>query len=203
MYTVAIVKIREGIVSDDFDIDQRPVPSFRKRVLIYGKDWLIAIALTLFGFWAISKWRAPDLPDIAPDFTLETVTGEAVRLSDFRGRTVVLNFWTTWCNFCKIETPDFAQFASDNPEIPVFGIAVETNRALVKATAQKWGMNYPVMLADAQVRNDYQVSTFPTTVIVGPEGKISNVHVGQMLPKQLNWSVSSSSVGCNSIETTP
>ena len=88
-------------MSDEYDIDHQPIPSFAKRMLIYSRDWLFAIALTLFGFWAISKWRAPDLPDMAPDFSLQTVTGESLSLSDFKGRTVVLNFWTTWCNFCK------------------------------------------------------------------------------------------------------
>ena len=190
-------------MSDEYDIDHQPIPSFAKRMLIYSRDWLFAIALTLFGFWAISKWRAPDLPDMAPEFSLQTVTGESLSLSDFKGRTVVLNFWTTWCNFCKKETPDFAQFASENPDVPVLGIAIETNRSLVKATAQKWGMTYPVMLADEQVRADYKVSTFPTTVIVDPEGKISNVHVGQMLPKQLNWAVSSGSVGCDTTRIAP
>ena len=188
-------------MSDDFDTDETPVPSFARRVLSYGKDWLIAILITLFGFWALSQWRAPDLPEYAPDFSLETIDGQSVQLSSLQGKTVVLNFWTTWCGVCKSETPDIDAFAAENPEIPVLGIAIESKdkKALVKATAKKWGMNYPVMLADKNVMSSYKINTFPTTVIVAPDGKIANAHVGKMLPKQLNLAVGVGSSGCNTV----
>ena len=202
-------------MSDDFDLDG-PVPSRTRRVLIYSRDWIVAILLTLFGFWAISKWRAPDLPEFAPDFTLQTTSGEEIQLSSLRGKTVVLNFWTTWCHYCKKETPDFVQFADENPDIPVLGIAISqkaflgeteeareksfrSQQALIRATSRRWKMTYPTMLADQTVVKDYKIDTFPTTIVVAPDGKIANIHVGQMLPKQLNVAVTAGASGCSSV----
>ena len=162
----------------------------KERFLGMMKDWGIALALTAIGFILLtsySKMQAPDLPGQAPSWKLENLDGEVVSLEDFRGKTVVLNFWATWCGPCRTEIPTFSAFAEKNPDIPVFGIAVDGTKKSLKRAADNLGITYPVLIADAKVKNAYKVSSLPTTVVVDPEGHVRDVHVGIMLGPQLSW----------------
>ena len=162
----------------------------KDRFLGMMKDWGIALALTAIGFLLLttySKMQAPDLPDMAPAWELENLQGEVVSLEDFRGKTVVLNFWATWCGPCRTEIPTFSSFAKENPDIPVLGIAVDGSRKSLKRAAKNLGIEYPVLIADSKVKNAYKVSSLPTTVVVDPRGYVRDVHVGMMLGPQLNW----------------
>ena len=153
----------------------------------FVKDWGIALLLTMIGFSLLSFMRTPSLPDQAPDWTLQNLDGERVSLRDFQGKTVVLNFWATWCGPCKTEIPTFSQFAQDNPDIPVLGISVDGTAASLKRASKALGISYPVLIADRQIKEDYKVNSLPTTVVVGPDGKIKDVHVGIMFAPQLTW----------------
>ena len=158
----------------------------------FGKtivDWAIALGLTVLGFWLISMWRTPNLPDQAPDWTLQTIEGKTVSLSDYKGKKVVLNFWATWCGPCRMEIPEFRKFVDEHPDIPVLGIAVDGGKPELSAFAKKNAMNYPVLLGSKQVSMDYSVSSLPMTVIIDETGQIQDVHVGAMLGKQLEWAV--------------
>ena len=150
-------------------------------------DWAFAIFLTLIGFWLIAWWRTPDMPTNAPSWTLQTVEGEEVSLSDFEGQTVILNFWATWCGPCRMEIPEFREFVTKYPDIPLLGIAVDGTAAQLKQFGRQNKMNYPILIADADIQRQYNVSTLPMTVIVGPDGEIMDTHVGVMLLQQLEW----------------
>lgn len=158
-----------------------------KRFGAYILDWGIALALTGLGFWLLSVWRAPDLPDVAPDFTLKNLKGEEVSLQDYRGQTVILNFWAHWCGPCRSEIPAFRSFAKEHPEIPILGISVEGKSSEVKKYAKQLGIDYTVLVDDSRVQRLYNVSSLPTTVIVGPEGEVKKAHVGAMFQSQLEW----------------
>lgn len=155
--------------------------------LRYVRDWGLSIVVAVGVYWGIGQYRAPDLPDQAPDFELMTLEGELVSLSDYEGQTVVVNFWATWCGPCMAEIPTFNEFALENPDIPVLGIATDNSPAKVRATAKKKDMKYPVLLADSDVQRDYGITTLPTTVVVGPDGQVKDVHVGTMLGPQLSF----------------
>jgi peroxiredoxin len=163
------------------------VESWQKRLLNYSFDWGIALFLTILGFWLFSAWRTPDLPDSAPDWELSSIDGGTVSLSDFKGKTVVLNFWATWCQPCVMEIPNFEKFSKENPDIPVLGIAMDGKPQQLKAFAQQHNMTYPIVIANTQVQNDYKVTTLPMTVIVGPDGKVKDTHIGIMMEQQLKW----------------
>jgi len=151
-------------------------------------DWLLALSLTAAGFWMLSWWRTPSLPDAAPDWTLTSIEGDTVSLSDYEGQTVVLNFWATWCGPCRSEIPEFRQFVNEHPDIPVLGIAVDGSMSKLRQFAKQNRMNYPVLKGDTEIQREYNVSSLPMTVIVGPDGQIADVHVGVMLASQLEWS---------------
>lgn len=155
--------------------------------LRYVRDWGLSIAVAVGVYWGIGVMRAPDLPDEAPDFELMSLDGELVSLSDYRGQTVVVNFWATWCGPCMAEIPTFNDFAQENPDIPVLGIATDNSPAKVRVTAKKKDMQYPVLLADSDVQRAYGITTLPTTVVVGPDGQVRDVHVGVMMGPQLSF----------------
>jgi peroxiredoxin len=174
---------------DDDDTDEGPPPTLARRAMRMARDWGLTLLLGAVIFHGVGQLRAPDLPDAAPDFALQTLEGQTVQLSSLRGQTVVLNFWATWCGPCRIEIPQFASFAEANPDIPVLGIATDGTPGELKAAAKKLGITYPVLVADAATVKAYGVDTLPTTVIVGPDGSIQGAHAGILTRPQLSLMV--------------
>jgi len=151
------------------------------------KDWAVALSLGMLVFLGI-QWLQPkpSIPEIAPDFTVKTIDGDSITLSDLRGKPVVLNFWATWCGPCRSEIPAFSRFSKAHPEVPVLGLSVDQGpSAKVKRTVREWGIHYPVAIISGALQNTYDISTLPTTVIVDADGKVQNIHVGTMSERQL------------------
>jgi peroxiredoxin len=118
----------------------------------------------------------------APDFELVSLDGQRVKLSDFRGKVVVLNFWATWCPPCKIEMPWFVdmqkQYAKDG--LVVLGVAMDDSEPKkIAEFTHEMGINYPVLLGTDQVSDDYgNVQYLPTTFYINRDGKIVNKAAG-------------------------
>jgi peroxiredoxin len=126
----------------------------------------------------------------APDFELMDVrTGKAVRLSDYRGKAVLLNFWATWCPPCKEEIPWFIdlqkQYASQG--LVVLGVALDdSGQKEIASFAEQMSMNYPVLLGNDAVSNQYgNVDALPTTFYIGRDGKIVKRVFGLVGPQQV------------------
>lgn len=136
---------------------------------------------------ALGHLRAPDLPSEAPPFSLPDLDGSLVGLEDFAGQTVVLNFWATWCGPCRLEIPSFSKFATQNPNIPVLGIAIDGEVEQLRAARDNLGISYPILRADVKTLEAYGVSGVPTTVVVRGDGKVRGAHVGPLFRPQLWW----------------
>jgi cytochrome c biogenesis protein CcmG/thiol:disulfide interchange protein DsbE len=129
----------------------------------------------------------------APDFTLPSLDGRKVKLSDFRGKAVLLNFWATWCPPCKVEMPWFAdlqkQYADDG--LVVLGVAMDdTEPATIAKFASDLGVNYQVLLGTDKVSDDYgDVQYLPTTFYIGRDGTIVDKMTGLLDRKEIESAV--------------
>lgn len=127
----------------------------------------------------------------APDFTLQTLTGKSIRLSDYRGKKVILNFWATWCPPCKAEVPDFVKFyaeaRTDNVEIVAVNItADEKSKADVAEFVKAYSITYPVLLDEqGVVAKRYAISAIPTTYLLDTKGRVVQKHTGLLEYKTL------------------
>lgn len=117
----------------------------------------------------------------APDFTLESVDGKMIKLSDYRGKIVILDFWATWCGPCRAGIPDLVSLKSvySSKGVEIIGISVDQNKSLVSPFMKEFNINYPVVFGNSEVAEDYgNISAIPTTVIIDSEGNIVEQFVG-------------------------
>jgi cytochrome c biogenesis protein CcmG/thiol:disulfide interchange protein DsbE len=118
----------------------------------------------------------------APDFALASLDGKKVKLSDFRGKAVLLNFWATWCSPCKVEMPWFEQLQKQYGKdgLVVLGVAMDDSEpATIAKFASDLGVNYQVLLGTDKVSDDYgDVQYLPTTFYIGRDGTIVDKMTG-------------------------
>ncbi|MBL4950678.1 redoxin domain-containing protein [Neobacillus sp. YIM B02564] len=117
----------------------------------------------------------------APDFELKTLTGETVKLSDLKGKKVILNFWATWCGPCKKEMPEMEKFFKQaDKNITILAVNIDPQLD-VKGFANEYKITFPILLdKDDQVNKTYQVISIPTTYFIDSDGLIQNKLVGSM-----------------------
>jgi thiol-disulfide isomerase/thioredoxin len=112
----------------------------------------------------------------APDFTLERLDGGNLKLSDLRGKAVLLNFWATWCVPCKIETPWLVELQKQYSAqgLQVVGIEMgDSGKDDIEKFAKDMGMNYPVLLGKEAVGDEYGGMPYlPESFFIGRDGKI-------------------------------
>jgi peroxiredoxin len=114
--------------------------------------------------------------DVAPDFTLQSLDGKTVHLSDYRGKAVLLNFWATWCAPCKIEMPWFVELQKEyGPEgLQIVGVAMDdASPKEIADFAKEMGVNYPVLIGKEAVGDAYGgVQFLPESFYIDRNGKV-------------------------------
>jgi thiol-disulfide isomerase/thioredoxin len=148
---------------------------------------VMAAAMLYFGFH-MARSAGSDAPhlagksSVAPDFTLESLDGKNMRLSDLRGKAVLLNFWATWCGPCKIETPWLVELQKEYGAqgLQVVGIAMDdSGKDDIEKFAKDMGVNYPVLLGKEAVGDAYGgVPALPESFFIGRNGKIVDRIIG-------------------------
>ena len=114
--------------------------------------------------------------NLAPDFDLQTLDGKSLKLSDLRGKAVLLNFWATYCGPCKIEMPWFVELQKEyGPQgFQIIGVAMDdASTEEISKFAKEMGVNYPILIGKDSVAESYGgVSVLPTTYFVDRDGKL-------------------------------
>ena len=147
----------------------------------------------------------------APNFDLATLDGRRVKLSDYRGKAVLLNFWATWCSPCKVEMPWFVDLQKKygNEGLVILGVAMDDSEApKIAQFATEMGVNYPVLLGTDKVSEDYgNVEFLPTSFYIDRDGKIVGKGTGLLARGEIEDNVrkalSSPVVGMNRAQTSP
>ena len=129
-----------------------------------------------------SLYVRPENRKMAPDFTLNDSSGKPVRLSEFRGNVVLLNFWATWCTPCRTEIPMFIGFqeAYRDRNFCVLGVALdEAGWDVVRPYADAKKINYPVVVGNETIADLFGgLKAVPTTIIIDRQGRVAATHVG-------------------------
>ncbi|MDA3129861.1 peroxiredoxin family protein [Aliibacillus thermotolerans] len=119
----------------------------------------------------------------APDFQLDTLSGDSVKLSDFRGHRVMINFWATWCPPCRAEMPDMEKFHQDK-DIVILAVNLTNSESSVEDIenfADEYKLTFPVLMdPNLDVANLYAIQPIPTTYMVDSNGLISYKAYGAM-----------------------
>ena len=118
----------------------------------------------------------------APDFALEDHQGNVVRLSDFRGKVTIINFWATWCGPCRQEIPGFVRlydrYKADG--LAIIGVSLDRpGWEVVRPFMKQYKINYPIVLGNQKVVLDYGgIQAIPTTFILNREGQVVDRIIG-------------------------
>ena len=143
----------------------------------YGIGTLAMVVLVTL---ACSTAPAVKSPKTAPGFALNDSKGVPIRLSDYKGRVVLLNFWATWCHGCVLEIPWFIEFQDKyrNSGLSVIGVSMDEDWKPVKAYIENKKVNYPVVIGNEGLGKLYGLNSMPMTLLIDRNGKIAASYTG-------------------------
>src|SRR5258708_7129210 len=117
----------------------------------------------------------------APAFNLKDASGKDIKLTDLKGKVVLVNFWATWCEGCQVEIPWFVEFQKEYASrgLVVVGISMDDDGwKSVKPWIEEKKVNYPIVIGNEGLGKQYGLVGMPLTALVDREGRIADVHNG-------------------------
>lgn len=124
----------------------------------------------------------PEVGTQAPDFTLTDLEGRPVRLSDLRGKAVLINFWATWCPPCMREMPEMQRlYAARGDEFEILAVNFLEHRPQVIPWVEEYGLEFPILMdVTGEVSSRYGVWSYPTSVFIDKDGIVRGRFVGEL-----------------------
>lgn len=133
--------------------------------------------------------RPPRSPDAMPDFELQDLSGRPVRLSDYAGKAVLINFWATWCPPCKAELPDLVELQRTHggDRFTVIGVSLDqTGVSGVTDFVKEHGLNFPILMGNEDVVIQYgNFRGIPTSFLLNAEHELERKYTGLVTRKML------------------
>lgn len=134
----------------------------------------------------ISKEASIDIGLQAPDFSLTNIYGDEVSLSDYRGKIVLVNFWATWCHWCRVEMPDINRLDAENEDLVVLAVNVMEDEWTVRSYIQEGGYEFEVLFdAEGDITEEYLITGLPTSFFIDKEGVIQLIFPSMMTYEQM------------------
>lgn len=164
-------------------------PYISALILVLGLIWIWASAVDPAQL-AQQGIQAPQEGLLAPEFTLNTLSGETIALKDLRGRPVLINFWASWCPPCRSEMPAmetmYSEFQAADLEILAVNVTYQDRLADAENFVQENQLTFPILLDRTGVVSElYQISSLPTSFFVDSSGVIQKVVIGGPMEEAL------------------
>jgi cytochrome c biogenesis protein CcmG/thiol:disulfide interchange protein DsbE len=157
--------------------------------LVLGVGWIAVSRVDN----PIAGSSAPPNPQVgftAPGFTLDSLTGQPIALSDLRGKVVVLNLWASWCPPCRAEMPALNAIYQKLRDQGLVVLGVNTtyqdDETSARAAIRDWGLTFPIVFdRDGATSRQYRVQAMPTTFFIGRDGVIRDIVFGGPMSEAL------------------
>lgn len=144
----------------------------------FGLISAVALVAFLTGFSPNNSERK------APNFSLKAIDGKTIELSKLKGKTVIVNFWATWCGPCRAEIPGFLEVYEKykSKGLEIVGVSLDQGGwDDVKPFVKKFNISYPVVLGNEKISREYgDIEAIPTTFIVDKNGFVIDRHIGYL-----------------------
>ena len=170
-------------------IDKRRFTVLLIAVLLIGGGIIIA-ARDFSGRSRVSTSAAPQIGFAAPDFDLEALTSGGLKLSDLRGKVVMVNMWASWCSPCRAEMPAidhvYQQYRAQGLEVVAINTTFQDSEADARSFVQELGVDFPIALdRDGATSKRYALQAMPTTFFVKRDGTIGDMLFGGPMTEAL------------------
>lgn len=163
----------------------RPVKQSLNTASNHTRMTLRLLTLVLLVFSPASVLQAQTK---APELKLKDLNGRTVRLSDYRGKVVLINFWATWCPPCRAEMPDLIKIQREHRKdgLQIIGITYPPERKTrVRRFASSLKVNYPIALGTREIKDRFSSDeTLPLTVVINRDGKVTEIISGILLRQE-------------------
>jgi peroxiredoxin len=158
-------------------------------ILILGFVWILASADRM-GNSTTGQIPAPQRGFLAPDFELQTMAGDTVKLSDLRGQAVLVNLWATWCPPCRAEMQTiesvYNAYKDQGFTVLAVNMTYQDDRQAILPFINGQGLTYPILLDETgEASNAYQLKSLPSSYFIGRDGTINEVVIGGPMAEAL------------------
>lgn len=147
-----------------------------------------AVVYTLYANFTKDDNQKVEVGKQAPDFVLSDMNGEKHRLSDYKGKGILLNFWATWCKPCEREMPfmDSQYQKNKDKDVQVLAINIGESDVVVNEFIKRHNLTFPVLNdKNQEVLTAYGVDPLPITFLIDKEGKVVRIHTGEIITEDV------------------